>query len=68
VAKLEFNKILPIAIGAVSAAVIAGLTFAWFESSKTQHLALAAGSKSGESYILSRNPRAKLLTLGQFTG
>jgi uncharacterized protein len=51
-AKLEFNRILLIAIGAASAAVIGGLTFAWFQSSRTQHLALAAGSKSGESYIL----------------
>jgi len=51
-AKLEFNKVLLIAIAAASLSVIAGLAVAFFRSSKTQRLTLAAGSSSGESYIL----------------
>ena len=51
-ARLEINKILPIAIGTVSLGVIAGLSIVLFQSFKTQHLTLAAGSNSGESYIL----------------
>jgi uncharacterized protein len=36
----------------LSLVFIAGLAFAWLQQSKTQHLTLAAGASSGESYIL----------------
>src|SRR5580693_979479 len=52
-AKLEFNKILLIAVGAVSVIVLGGLTIALILSSRTRHLTLTAGAKTGESYILS---------------
>lgn len=51
-AKLEFNKIPLIAIGIVSVSVIGAVAVAFLQSSNTRHLTLAAGSKSGESYIL----------------
>jgi TRAP transporter TAXI family solute receptor len=52
VVKLEFNKILLIAIGAVSLGLIAALAAILAQNFKTQRLTLAAGSTSGESYIL----------------
>jgi hypothetical protein len=52
VAKLEFNKVLLIAIGVVSFSMLAGLTIALVQNSKVEHLTLAAGSPSGESYIM----------------
>jgi uncharacterized protein len=52
VAKLEFNKIPLIAIGAVTLSVIAGLTVVLLQKSKIEYLTLAAGSPGGESYIL----------------
>lgn len=51
-AKLEFNKILLIVIGSVSIIFIGALTGAFLQKSKIQHLTLAAGSPSGESYVL----------------
>jgi len=51
-AKLEFNRVLQIAIAAASVCLIGGLAFTWFQASKTQRLTLAAGTRSGESYIL----------------
>jgi uncharacterized protein len=51
--KLEWNGILQAALGVLSLGVLAGLAAIWFQSSKTQHLTLAAGTRSGESYILS---------------
>jgi uncharacterized protein len=51
-AKLEFNKVLRISIVAVSLSVIAAIAVAFFQHSRTQKLTLAAGSVSGESYIL----------------
>src|ERR1700749_1494757 len=51
-ARLDFNKVLLIAIGAISVSVVAGLGIAFVQASKTQHLTLATGSASGESYIL----------------
>jgi TRAP transporter TAXI family solute receptor len=51
-AKLDFNQILRFALGAVSVTVIAVLAIAWWQRSKTEHLSLAAGASSGESYIL----------------
>jgi len=51
-AKLDFNRVLLIAIGVVSVSVVAGLGIALLLGAKTQHLTLAAGSRSGESFIL----------------
>src|SRR5580698_9098218 len=51
-AKLDFNKILLIAIVGVSLSVVAGLAVVVAQRLRTQHLKLAAGSPSGESYIL----------------
>lgn len=50
--KPEFNRILLIAIGAASIGVVGGLGVVLFEGARTQYLTLAAGSKSGESYVL----------------
>ena len=50
--KLYFNRVLRIAILAVSVGVIAGLAISFVQRCRTQHLMLAAGSPSGESYIL----------------
>jgi TRAP transporter TAXI family solute receptor len=52
--KLEFNAILRIVVGVISLSVIGGLAVALLQSSKVQHLTLAAGSLSGASYILGR--------------
>jgi len=66
------NRILPIAIGALSLSVISGLGVAFLQGSKTQHLTLAAGSATGESYILGNalkkvveryNPRIRITLL-----
>jgi TRAP transporter TAXI family solute receptor len=51
-AKVEFNRVLLIAIVAVSVGVVAGVAVVLLQGSKTQRLTLAAGSPSGESYIL----------------
>jgi hypothetical protein len=50
-AKHELDLLLT-AIAGLSLAIFAALAFAWFQTSKIQQLALAAGSSSGESYIL----------------
>jgi uncharacterized protein len=50
--KLNFNKLILSAVAALSIVIIAALGYAWFQSSKVQRLALAAGAPSGESYIL----------------
>jgi TRAP transporter TAXI family solute receptor len=51
-AKLDFNRILQIAIAAVSLSVLGGLAVALVQASRVQRLTLAAGASSGESYIL----------------
>ncbi len=51
-AKLDFNRVLRITLLSLSVAVIAGLAVAAWQRSKTERLTLAAGSSSGESYIL----------------
>jgi uncharacterized protein len=51
-AKLGFNQVLRLALAALSVAVIAALVIVWWQQSKTEHLTLAAGASSGESYIL----------------
>ncbi len=50
--KLHFNRVLRIVIAAVSLSFIVVLVLTWVQASKIQHLALAAGASSGESYIL----------------
>ena len=51
-AKLGFNQVLRLALAALSVAVVAVLAFAWWQQSRTEHLTLAAGASSGESFIL----------------
>jgi len=50
--KLDFNRVLRIALVTLSAGVIAGIAVAVWQRSKTEQLTLAAGASSGESYIL----------------
>jgi TRAP transporter TAXI family solute receptor len=50
--KLDFNQVLRITLVSLSIGVIAGLAAAIWQRSKTEHLTLAAGASSGESYIL----------------
>ena len=50
--RLELNKILLTAIAAASLAIIGGTVRAFFQGAKTQPLTLAAGSKTGESYLI----------------
>jgi TRAP transporter TAXI family solute receptor len=51
-AKLDLNRILPMALAAVSACFVAGLAVVFWQQSRTQYLTLAAGDSRGESYIL----------------
>jgi uncharacterized protein len=51
-ARLEFNRVLLIAIGAVSIGIIGAVAIAFGQTSRTRYLTLAAGARSGESYIL----------------
>jgi uncharacterized protein len=50
--KLDFNKVLRIMLVALSLGLIAILAVVLVQQSKTEHLTLAAGASSGESYIL----------------
>src|ERR1700733_12407431 len=50
--KLDFNRVLRITLVSLSIGVIAGLAAAIWQRSKTEHLTMAAGASSGESYIL----------------
>jgi TRAP-type uncharacterized transport system substrate-binding protein len=51
-AKLDLNRILPVALAAASACFVAGLAVVFWQQSRTQYLTLAAGDSRGESYIL----------------
>jgi hypothetical protein len=53
-AKLSFNRILGIALIVLTLGVSASLVVVLLAEFKTQQLTLAAGSATGESYILSR--------------
>src|SRR3984885_12012480 len=53
-AKLGFNQVVRLALAALSVAVVAVLAIAWWQQSRTEHLTLASGASSGESYILGR--------------
>jgi uncharacterized protein len=51
-AKLGFNQVLRLALVALSVTLVAVLAIAWWQQSRTEHITLAAGAPSGESYIL----------------
>src|ERR1700761_152698 len=51
-AKLDLNRVLPLALAAVSVSLVAGLAAILWQQSRTQYLTLAAGDSHGESYIL----------------
>jgi len=51
-AKLGFNQVLRLALLALSVTLVAVLAIAWWQQSRTEHITLAAGAPSGESYIL----------------
>jgi TRAP-type uncharacterized transport system substrate-binding protein len=51
-AKLDFNRVLRMTLVVLSVGLIVGLILAAWQRSKTEHLTLAAGASSGESYIL----------------
>ena len=51
-ARLDYNRILRMTLAMLSVGLIAWLVLAWWQRSKTEHLTLAAGAPSGESYIL----------------
>jgi uncharacterized protein len=51
-AKLDFNRVLRMTMVVLSIGLLVGLALAAWQRSKTEHLTLAAGASSGESYIL----------------
>src|SRR5271154_6501737 len=51
-AKLDFNRVLRMTLVSLSVALVSGLAIALWQRAKTEHLTLAAGASSGESYIL----------------
>ena len=51
-AKLDFNRVLRMTLVVLSVGLFVGLALAIWRRSKTEHLTLAAGASSGESYIL----------------
>src|SRR6202012_1758467 len=53
VAKLDFNRVVQIALATLSLGVAGVIVFLMVQQSRTQHLAIAAGGSSGESCILS---------------
>lgn len=53
-AKLGFNRILPVTLVAVSVCFVVWLVVMLRQHSRTQYLTLAAGDSHGESYILGR--------------
>ena len=50
--KFEFNNLLQVALVTLSLSLVGGLAVVFWQGSKTQHLTLAAGAASGESYII----------------
>jgi uncharacterized protein len=51
-AKLDFNRVLRMTLVVLSVGLVAWLALALWQRSRTEHLTLAAGASSGESYIL----------------
>jgi uncharacterized protein len=51
-AKLDFNRVLRMTLVVLSVGLVSGIALALWQRSRTEHLTLAAGASSGESYIL----------------
>jgi uncharacterized protein len=51
-AKLDFNRLMQLTLAALSVGLVAVITVVVWQRSKTEYLTLAAGTSSGESYIL----------------
>src|SRR5580704_585333 len=51
-AKLDFNRVLRMTLLVVSVGLVACLAIGLWQGTKKEHLTLAAGASSGESYIL----------------
>jgi uncharacterized protein len=51
-AKLDFNRLLQLTLAALTLGLAGGLAIIFWQRSKTEYLTLAAGTSSGESYIL----------------
>src|SRR5271170_8384527 len=53
-ATLDFNRVVRLVVITASLCVITSLAIVLWEGSRTQHLTLAAGASTGESYILGK--------------
>ena len=71
-AKPDFNRVLRVTLSVITLGLIVILVAVWRQQSKTEHLTLAAGASSGESYILAtalktvverHNPRIRITLL-----
>ncbi len=51
-AKLDFNRLTQLTLAALTLGLASGLAVIFLQRSKTEYLTLAAGTSSGESYIL----------------
>ncbi len=51
-AKLDFNRLMQLTLAALTLGLAAGLAIIFVQRSRTEYLTLAAGTSSGESYIL----------------
>jgi TRAP transporter TAXI family solute receptor len=51
-AKLDFNRLTQVTLAALTLGLAGGLAIIFLQRSKTEYLTLAAGTSSGESYIL----------------
>ena len=71
-AKLDFNRLTQLVLAALTLSLAGGLAIVLLQRSKTEYLTLAAGTSSGESYILGNalktvverhNPRIRITLL-----
>ena len=71
-AKLDFNRLTQLTLAALTLGLAGGLAMILLQRSKTEYLTLAAGTSSGESYILGNalktvverhNPRIRITLL-----
>jgi TRAP transporter TAXI family solute receptor len=71
-AKLDFNRLTQLTLAALTLSLAGGLAIVLLQRSKTEYLTLAAGTSSGESYILGNalktvverhNPRIRITLL-----
>src|SRR5271156_5073529 len=51
-AKLDFNRLPQLMLAVLTLGLVGGLAIVFLQRSKTEYLTLAAGTSSGESYIL----------------